>query len=380
MAKSTVDRTRPPATLIRGRAPATRWLARAAQLAALILVLFLAWRLLEQIGWRDLSLRMRSARQPLMIAASAALLARFVLLYLRWHLALESAHFRPPWLYGLASQLAAVLANHLTPTARLLGGVFRARCVSRKILQPFAQVYATVLVDQISQQVVFGTVTWLALIAVSEWMGLVRLARVLGLSLVTVVVALTIWRQRRMTENSRPLATLVGLKAERLGRRLGPLFAGGRELVAVLRQSFSDIRLQARMAALGLLILLLNVLAQWWIFESLGTPVRLGTVAATIALGIAAGLLTGTPGGIATTEAAMVGLYVSLGVDRVDAVAGVLLYRGIHYLLVLTLGVPAMVYCEMSSGSAPEATDGLSGGAPRGSESPADESPRDPGA
>jgi len=364
----------PPAPLIRGRVPLSRWLLRAAQLVALAAILVLAWRLLEQIGWRNLWLRLKGARVAWLTAAAAALIGRFFLLYLRWSLALGAAGFRPPWILGQASQLAAVLVNHLTPTARLFGGVLRARCVSRQLGEPFSQIYATVLVDQISQQVVLGSVTWLSLIAVAAWSGLESLAIGLGLGLVLVVATLAIWRQTAKSDNARPLATLVGLKAERKGKRLGPLFAGGRELFRILRQSFSDVPLQARMAATGSLIFSLNVAAQWLIFESLGSPVRLAAVISTIALGLAAGLLTGTPGGAATTEAAMIGLYVSWGVDGVEATAGVLLYRGIHYLLVLILGLPCLVYCEAATGRAQRTRSELAEEAPPGNGTPPVES------
>lgn len=367
----------PSAPLIRGRVPASRWLIRAAQLVALAAILVLAWRFLEQIGWRHLLLRMQGARATWLIAAVAALMGRFFLLYLRWALALGAAGFRPPWILGQASLLAAVLVNHLTPTARLFGGVLRARFVSRQLGQPFPQIYATVLVDQISQQVVLGSVTWLALIAVAAWFGFDSLAVGLGLGLILVVTGLAIWRQRAKSDNPRPFATLIGLKAERKGRRLGPLFAGGRELLRILRQSFSNVPLQTRMAASGCLVFSLNAAAQWLIFESLGTPVRLAAVVCTIALGLAAGLLTGTPGGAATTEAAMIGLYVSSGIESVEATAGVLLYRGIHYLLVLTLGLPSFVYCEATTANLKGTRNELAEEAPPGNEKPPVGSPPD---
>jgi uncharacterized protein (TIRG00374 family) len=156
------------------------------------------------------------------------------------------------------------------------------------------------------------------------------------------------------------------------------MIASGRELMEVLRRSLSDVSLQARMALLGLVIFSLNAGAQWLIFEALGTAVGFWAAAATIALGLAAGLVSGMPGGIATTEAAMIGLYVTLGVDRLDATAGVLLYRGLHYALVLTAGLPALVYSESAAGRIRWATNGRVGGALPESETLAVESRRGP--
>jgi uncharacterized protein (TIRG00374 family) len=315
-------------------------------LAAVVLILVLAWRLLDQIGWRQLWLRVGEASGTWMVVAATALVARFILLYHRWSLALAAAGFRPTWFRGLASQLAAVLVNHLTPTARLFGGVLRARCVSLQLARPFPQIYATVLVDQISHQVVLGVVTWLSLIAAAVWVGQDGLATGLSLLLALLVIVLVIWRMRARSDQARPIANLVGLEAEKRGKRLGPLFLGGREIFTILRSSFSDVPLQIRMALTGLFVFFLNVAAQSLVFKSLGTPVSPVAITSAIALGLAAGLLTGTPGGVATTEAAMVGLYVAMGVGRVEATAGVLLYRGIHYLLVLALGLPSLFFCK----------------------------------
>jgi uncharacterized protein (TIRG00374 family) len=369
--------SQPPAPASRRRTRDWHWLGRAAQLVAVSLVLLLAWRLLEQIGWSQLWLRILGVGPAWLTATGIALTARFVLLYWRWLLALEAIGVRPPWVFGLASQIAAVLINHLTPTARIFGGVFRARCISRKLQRPFPVIFATVLVDQVSHQLVLGALTWLSLIALARWTGLSQLAWVLGLGLATVTTALAIWRRRRKAETARPLARLLGLRAEKRGRRLGPLMAGGRELISTLGQAFSDVGLQLRMAALGLAIFTLNVAAQWAIFESLDTPVPLFIIGATIAVGLSAGLLTGTPGGIATTEAAMVGFYVALGIDEISAAAGVLLYRGLHYLLVLALGLPCLVYCELTTGRRPATTSERARQAPSDTGTTAGGSPPD---
>jgi uncharacterized membrane protein YbhN (UPF0104 family) len=42
----------------------------------------------------------------------------------------------------------------------------------------------------------------------------------------------------------------------------------------------------------------------------------------------------------------MIACFVALGVGRVDAVAATLLYRGLHYGLIMILGLPALLYFE----------------------------------
>ena len=78
---------------------------------------------------------------------------------------------------------------------------------------------------------------------------------------------------------------------------------------------------------------------------------------ATVSLGLAAGMLTGTPGGFATTEAAMIALLVSLGVSELDAAAGVFLFRGLHYSMVLGVGSVSAVLFESRVMRSPKPTE-----------------------
>ena len=67
---------------------------------------------------------------------------------------------------------------------------------------------------------------------------------------------------------------------------------------------------------------------------------------AIVGLGGFAGALMGTPGGIGSTEAAMISGFVALGIDRVDALTAVFLFRGLHYALVFGCGVPSLAALE----------------------------------
>ena len=133
------------------------------KLVIVVATLVLAWRLLQEIGWSELQQRVASAEPPLLLAASLLLVSRGVLLYLRWAQCLPLLGQAFSGSYVLVTHLAAILVNHLTPTARLLGGVMRARYFSRRYPVPFTDAYGTVLLDQTSHQIVQGLLTWLAL-------------------------------------------------------------------------------------------------------------------------------------------------------------------------------------------------------------------------
>ena len=97
-----------------------------------------------------------------------------------------------------------------------------------------------------------------------------------------------------------------------------------------------------------------NAAAQWVMFLAMGVPADPFVVIAVVALGTAAGTLTGTPGGIGTTEVAMMASYKLFGVDEILAAAGILLYRGLHYAAVLALGLPALAFLEWRGGGEKE--------------------------
>ena len=91
----------------------------------------------------------------------------------------------------------------------------------------------------------------------------------------------------------------------------------------------------------------MNIAAQWVMFRALGAPVSPFVVVAVVALGTAVGNLTGTPGGLGTTEVAMMASFKLMGVDAVAAAAGILLYRGLHYASILVVGLPALTLLEL---------------------------------
>ena len=112
--------------------------------------------------------------------------------------------------------------------------------------------------------------------------------------------------------------------------------------------SVGPLRLPA--AVLGVIYFLVNATAQWAMFVAIGAPVNPFVVLAVVAVGTAAGTLSGAPGGLGATELAMMASFKALGVDEVTAAAGTLLYRGLHYASVLAIGLPALGLLEWRSG------------------------------
>lgn len=337
----------------RGRA--RRWLGPILRLALVALALWFAWRLLGGLDWRDLGDRLEETDRAWLTVAVALLLARFAVWTWRWRLAVARLGPAPGMVPLFLMIKASAMVNHLTPAARVFGGVLRARYVARRGNGTLGRAFGGVAYDQILHQVSMMVVTALALIAAGVATGREVLAVATAAALVAVCVAgAVMWLRWRSTEGGA-LAHLARLLARRIGGQ-GPgghgttrraLAEHGRDAGRALSGLLRSGRLAAAMLALGGLYALVNGAAQWTVFLALGDRPGFLVVLATVTLGTAAGALIGTPGGLGATEAAMIGTFVAFGIDRVDATAAALLYRGLHYITVFGVGTPALIWLEM---------------------------------
>lgn len=394
----------PPASTVRWR----RWALRLGKLVLLLLALWLAARLLAGLDWRDLEARMEGVSRPWLAAAVGALTARFLVWDERWRRAVARLGPVPPRWITLPSLLSAATVNTVTPTARVLGGVMRARHLARAVERlklggeglDSGRAYGSVLYDQVAHQGVIGAVTWLTVIAAAAATGRPALAWGLTAALAVSLGILGVVLRRRATaaagaeleaaprssagagasaeasSDADSTSGFVRWLAERIAGRaggdagagLGDTVAGeegglrrlvthGREAVRVVRRLLRDRRLAAEAVVLTLLFFVINASAQWMIFEAMGSEVSFLIVLAVVALGAIAGVAVGTPGGIGGAEAAMIASFTAFGVGRLDAVAGALLYRAFHFAVILALGVPSLVWLEVKLGRGPQTRD-----------------------
>jgi len=311
-----------------------------------LLALYFTWRLLAGLNWHELGGRLAEASWLYLTPAILFLLARWAAWAWRFRLAARQAvGLDPGSVLGYFVLKASAALNLITPSARLIGGLMRARYFSRAAGRPFGVLYGVVLYDQIAHHAVMSTATWIALIATAWAMGKTSLSLAAATALVAVVAGLFLWSRRGRFETN-PLVRFLARRAERAEGRLQSFYTHGHEAVHVFVRLLGSPRLHVRAALLGVLYIVFNVGAQWLVFLAMGRPIDLLVVFTGVSLGTAAGTLTGTPGGLGTTEAAMVASFALLGVDRIDAAAGTLLFRGLHYATVLGLGLPALLFLE----------------------------------
>lgn len=311
-----------------------------------VLALYFTWKLLAGLDWHELSGRLAEASWLYLTPAILFLLLRWVAWDWRFrHASRAAIGLSPGAVLGFFVLKASAALNLITPSARLIGGLMRARYFARSARRPFGVLYGVVLYDQIAHHFVMTSTTWVALIATAWVVGRRSLSLAALAALIVTALALYIWSRRGRAETN-PLVRLLARGAEKAEGRMQRFYSHGHEAVSVFVRLLAPSGLHWRAALLGLAYVVFNVGAQWLVFLALGRPIDPLVVFAGVALGAAAGTLTGTPGGLGTTEAAMVASFAALGVDRVDAAAGTLLFRGLHYATVLGLGLPALLFLE----------------------------------
>ncbi len=323
-------------------------LRRPAGFLLLAAALWFTWRLVASLSWRDLGHRMADANATLLVLALACLIGRYFLWDRRLAIATDHAVQTSPRIgVPFFVLLASAALNLITPSARVVGGLVRARYIARSLGKPLAPLYGVILYDQLAHYVVMTSWTGFALVLVA-WLlgrpGLGAAAVVAYALLAGLAVAAVTWAGRGS------LGSFFARRAERTAGRGGSMYGHGHEAARTLETLVAERRLRLPALLLGIGFFLISALAQWLVFAALGRAESFVVVLAVVALGASAGMLTGTPGGAGTTEAAMVALFGALGVAPGEAAAATLLSRGLHYGSILALGVPALVALELKYG------------------------------
>jgi glycosyltransferase 2 family protein len=329
------------------------WGKRLLKGAVAVLAAYLTYRFVTSTDfeWSRLAEKVAKARTPYIALGTGLLLARFAIWDWRFRLATRHALGRGSGIVlGFFVLLASAALNLITPTARVIGGLMRARYFARANNRAFGFLYGVVLYDQVAHHTVMSVCTWITFIVTAFALGRDVLGAAAVAALVASAVLLAVWSRRRGPFLENPIVRFLARRAERVEGRLQNVFAHGHEAVGVFVRLLAIVPLRFQAAVLGVLYFLVNAAAQWAMFLAIGAPIDPFVVVAVVALGTAVGTLSGAPGGLGTTELAMMASFKLLGVDEVLAAAGTLLYRGIHYATVLAIGLPALALLEWRAG------------------------------
>ncbi len=324
----------------------------------------MVWRAVEALSWRELASSIAAADLRFVLLGVGLLVGRYLVWTLRWRLAQRSVEHLVPlpgWLHSFFTVVGAVAANGFTPTAPVVGGLLRARHSRGAAGQgpggagerAFGRVYGVVLFDQVAHQTVLALNAAFAAVAAALWAGRTAVAAAIAAALLAGAAVASYWLrgldEARVERISGWLdRRLAGGDVEDARRegRLQAIHAHGREALRVVQRLLQQRWLLCTALLLGVVFVALNSLALWAFFRALGRPVDPFTAWLAVTVGAVAGGFSGTPGGVGTTEAGMVLALAAMQVSELDAAAATLLYRGVHYLVVLAVGVPALVLLE----------------------------------
>lgn len=277
-------------------------------------------------------------------ALLALTIANCLLVYgawgLRWTLVLRPVA-RVRWWPAQRALMASIFVNTVVPFARSLGGLVRAALLAQRTNVPIATLYAPTLIDQIGYStaslclgaLMIPAASWSRSRAHSGWI----VAGILGAMLVVAAVST---RRRRG-------AWVLSWVRTKLPGAGGSVELGVQAARAVLQRPYTWILLVVG----GAVVWALNVITVLLAARTMGVPIGFAAAAAAWSVGSVAGIASGTPGGIGTTESAAVVPLIAMGVAPQDAIACFLLARLLQYLTALTIGGAAI----LTSGAPPKA-------------------------
>lgn len=332
------------------------WVVRLLKGAVIVLAAYFTYRFFthSDLDWSKLAERVAAAQTPFVVLGSVLLFARYAIWDWRYQLAVKYVlgHNLGPVL-GFFVLLASAALNLITPTARVLGGLMRARYFARSQGRPFSLLYGVVLYDQVAHHSVMSVCTWIVLIAGAFAIHRAGLGFLLLGALLVSLAVLVLWSRRAGKGEEHPIVRFLARRAERAEGKLQRLYAHGHEAVGVFVRLLGVNRLRFQAVTIGVLYFLVNAAGLWAMFLAIGAPVGPFAALVAVTMGTAVGTLSGSPGGVGTTEIAMLESFKLLGVDEVSAAAGTLLYRGLHYAGVLVIGLPALALLEWRAAGDP---------------------------
>ena len=286
------------------------------------------WRTLGSEGFRDLPAHLRGADPFLLLLAAALNLGRYALWTSRWR-GVTAAVSRVDWWPSFRALMGSVFLNTVVPGARPLGGIVRARILSRTSGVAPGPVYAATLVDQLGYSLVSVTVGLISLpraLMPAEAGG--RLPLLLGSVVLGALLVVLVYPKGRAWLRSR------------LGRHLSRAATTVKGAVQAVPRVLARPATWAWVILCGPPVWYANAITIWMAGKAVGASFGMADAAAAWALGSLVGAATGIPGGIGVTEAFGSAALIEMGVPPGQALAAVLLGRALHYLSATLIGAP----------------------------------------
>jgi uncharacterized membrane protein YbhN (UPF0104 family) len=325
------------------------------------LALVFLWRVLRDVGLHRLGARLGGADAVLLSAATVLTLLRFFLHGLRWEILVRR---EAP--VGLRQVLPVLMAgnflNLVTPALRVAGPILRAYYLSRETGRPRARFYGTIVADQTASFAVYGLAVALGAALVpmpgrdvpSPALGAAMAGSLIG----GLAVAWVLLRRIRRGERSLLAVWIHGHGRGWGGHWRGRVAAWWEHMAHAL--SHSVLGSGAWWPALGAsaLLFLSVVAAQVVSFAAIGAQVGFLHAAFAVAGAGFIQVMAASPGGSGVTEASLIWVFMTMGMDGETAAAGVLLARCLNYAVLLPWGGWSFVVLQRRYGMPREGAGG----------------------
>lgn len=321
-----------------------------------IVVLALIWwagidetiSIIRSTDWRYLSLAV--LMQALAVMAWA----------LRWRVFLDRAEVRESLGRILVAVLVGIFVNNITPGARAGGEPARTYVVSRGKGDIYGRTFATVMADRILDVIPVMLFTF---IAFKYALDLKIHVFLLVLSISTLVLFIILGITLLFSFNERLAKALLSRLLSLLKRVFPHKFAGVEEKIEKkLEKGIMDFRRTLieisrdkvvffKTLFYSLFLWVVMMLRTFFVFISIGHPLRLYEVLMVQMAGIALGMISILPGGIGIMEGVNSALYLSLSLDKGVAVTATVVDRFISFWLPTMVGGAISFYLSARGGS-----------------------------
>jgi len=308
-----------------------------ALIGAAVLVIFL---LLWWAGIEDVVEILKTARLDYFLLAVVVYIASLITWALRWRVLLKSLGIRAGFMSIFKGLIIGMFINNVTPGARGGGEPVRAYYIHKKTGDPYGPVFATVMMDRLTDVIPVMVMLLLGTVYVYR-LGSATLTLTL-LLLDAFFVALTLVSAGIMLSEKKTKGILYWLyrQFERImpkkARKYEEKFVRAVEVSVPQFQDNLRILLTHRKAFVlsvfwSFVTWTLILLRSYYIFYSINSPIRLLDVMVVQMVGIAVGMFAVVPGGAGLIEAVNSAAYVLLGISKDVAVTATLLERLISY-------------------------------------------------
>lgn len=325
-----------------GRRPGSRGIRLLLTLLVFALALVFLWRVIGDVGLERLASRLARADTSLLALATILTIVRFLLQALRWEVLVRRE--APVGLRQIAPVLmAGNFLNLVTPALRVAGPILRAYYLSRETGRPRARFYGTIVADQTANFTIYALAVALGATLVpmpgraqvNPWIGPALLFALLG----GLGVFFVMLRRIQRGATSHIAAWIRGSSGE---TRSG----GWRARVADWWDHLAHAMAHALVGsgawwpslALSAALFASIVAAQVASFAAIGASVGMWQAAFAVAGAGFIQVMAASPGGSGVTEASLIWVFMTLGMDGETSAAGVLLARCLNYAVLLPWG------------------------------------------